>query len=122
MHIQAQCDALGGSAPHVISVIDVPAASSLQARQLTPKGLSMLMWSVGNMEVPPPKAWVAKLLVATQVGMRARAHTPTELSRVAHLNPLAAMSHLVVMFLTGLYCMWCSTSHLVIRVCYDAVI
>jgi hypothetical protein len=38
-----------------------------QARQLTPKGLSMLMWSVGNMEFPPPKAWVAKLLVATQV-------------------------------------------------------
>jgi hypothetical protein len=27
----------------------------------------MLMWSVGNMEIPPPKAWVVKLLVATQV-------------------------------------------------------
>jgi len=27
----------------------------------------MLMWSVGNMSTPPPKAWVAKLLVATQV-------------------------------------------------------
>jgi hypothetical protein len=39
-----------------------------QARQLTPKGLSMLMWSVGNMEIPPPKAWMVKLLVATQVG------------------------------------------------------
>jgi hypothetical protein len=38
-----------------------------QARQLTPKGLSMLMWSVGNMEIPPPKAWMVKLLVATQV-------------------------------------------------------
>lgn len=28
----------------------------------------MLMWSVGNLEQPPPKSWVAKLLVATQVG------------------------------------------------------
>jgi hypothetical protein len=28
----------------------------------------MLMWSVGNLETPPPNTWVAKLLVATQVG------------------------------------------------------
>lgn len=39
-----------------------------QARLLTPTGLTMLMWSVGNMDKAPPKAWVAKLLVATQVG------------------------------------------------------
>jgi hypothetical protein len=42
---------------------------AVQARQLTPKGLSMLMWSVGNLETPPPNTWVAKLLVATQVGV-----------------------------------------------------
>lgn len=42
-------------------------AAAPQARLLTPTGLSMLMWSVGNMETAPPKAWVAKLLVATQV-------------------------------------------------------
>ena len=40
-----------------------------QARLLTPTGLTMLMWSVGNMDKAPPKAWVAKLLVATQVGL-----------------------------------------------------
>jgi hypothetical protein len=27
----------------------------------------MLMWVVGNMETPPPRSWVTKLLVATQV-------------------------------------------------------
>lgn len=41
-----------------------------RARQLSPRGLSMLMWAVSSAPSPPPRAWVAKLLVATQVRAR----------------------------------------------------
>ena len=38
-----------------------------QARQLSPTGLSMLMWCLGSLTWNPPESWVAKLLVVTQV-------------------------------------------------------